>query len=346
MRKYKRSSLIIAIMLIAAMCVATTGISFGMTAKEAGEKKAEATKTYQEAEENAAKIMEEIDSTKAKIKDTESKIEKKQEEIKNQTNDLGKRLTAMYKTGTVGYVDVILNSKGIPELISNIGMVQKVLKNDQIILGALKDEQKKLEKMKDDLEKVNKELEVLEAEQKAIRDKFKAEAEEWEAKEKELEAQARAAAAAAVQRGSWGVDETIAHGGSTSGAYCWPTDSYYLTSEYGYRIHPITGQVDSFHNGIDLGARTGTPVYAIQDGMISRASWYYGYGNCIELDCGTGITALYGHLSGYNCSYGQYVTKGQVIGYVGSTGQSTGPHLHFTVYYTSNGNTFNPYNLY
>ena len=134
----------------------------------------------------------------------------------------------------------------------------------------------------------------------------------------------------------------------SSSGYAWPTRSnYMITSEYGWRIHPIFGDRRK-HNGIDIvlrgGGTSGSPVYAISDGIIVMASWYGGYGNCVQLDDGKGKTALYGHLSGYNCHNGQYVKKGQVIGYIGSTGNSTGPHLHFTVF--QNGTDINPWSLY
>jgi murein DD-endopeptidase MepM/ murein hydrolase activator NlpD len=130
------------------------------------------------------------------------------------------------------------------------------------------------------------------------------------------------------------------------GEYAWPTQSnWILTDKYGWRRCPFHGK--EFHNGLDIALSSGTkgsPVYAIADGYITRASWYGAYGNCIQYAVGNGYSVLCGHLSGYNCSAGQYVTKGSVIGYIGSTGASTGPHLHFTVF--QNGTTINPLSLY
>ena len=130
------------------------------------------------------------------------------------------------------------------------------------------------------------------------------------------------------------------------GEYAWPTMSnWVITSKYGWRICPFHGK--EFHNGIDIVLTSGTkgsPIYAIADGYVTRASWYGGYGNCVQYACGNGISVLCGHLSGYNCSDGQFVQKGSVIGYIGSTGNSTGPHLHFTVF--RNGESINPFSLY
>lgn len=103
-----------------------------------------------------------------------------------------------------------------------------------------------------------------------------------------------------------------------------------LTSNYGMRVHPILGGPRK-HEGIDLAAPRGTPVYAPADGVVEKASWFSSYGNFIEIDHGGSMETRYGHLSGYAVAAGDHVTKGQLIGYVGTTGRSTGPHLHYEV---------------
>lgn len=112
-----------------------------------------------------------------------------------------------------------------------------------------------------------------------------------------------------------------------------------VTSPYGYRVHPITG-VWRLHTGIDFGARSGTHIHACRGGTVVRASWYGGYGNAIIIDHGGGMQTLYAHQSGFAVGAGSRVAAGQHIGYVGSTGNSTGPHLHFEVYI--NGRTVDP----
>ena len=103
-----------------------------------------------------------------------------------------------------------------------------------------------------------------------------------------------------------------------------------MTSHYGLRTHPVLGGTRK-HEGIDLAAPSGTPVYAPADGFVQRASWFSSYGNFIELEHGGDLETRYGHLSGYAVAAGDHVTKGQLIGYVGTTGRSTGPHLHYEV---------------
>ncbi len=109
-----------------------------------------------------------------------------------------------------------------------------------------------------------------------------------------------------------------------------PLDDATLTSSYGSRIHPVLGSRRN-HNGVDLAQPTGTPVYATADGFVSRADYWGSYGNYIQIEHGGEMETRYAHLSGYAVAAGEQVRKGQLIGYVGSTGRSTGPHLHYEV---------------
>ena len=133
----------------------------------------------------------------------------------------------------------------------------------------------------------------------------------------------------------------------TSG-FAFPVEygSCYMSSGYGYRVHPITGVVGSFHTGIDItgGGIYGQPIVASRSGTVIVAEYYSnsGYGHYVMIDHGDGYQTLYGHCSSVIVSYGQTVKQGQVIAYVGSTGNSTGPHLHFEVRYQ--GSTLNPLN--
>jgi murein DD-endopeptidase MepM/ murein hydrolase activator NlpD len=109
-----------------------------------------------------------------------------------------------------------------------------------------------------------------------------------------------------------------------------PVQGFRLTSAYGMREHPVLGG-ERMHKGLDLAVAAGTPVLAPADGVVEKASWFSSYGNFIEIAHGGNMETRYGHLSGYNVVAGQHVHKGDVIGYVGSTGRSTGPHLHYEV---------------
>lgn len=140
---------------------------------------------------------------------------------------------------------------------------------------------------------------------------------------------------------STGSSEGSGNGSSSPSSEGWITPCSYvaLTSPYGWRIHPITGK-NSFHNGVDLANSQGTPIYAARSGTVTTATYSGAYGYYVTINHGDGYSTLYAHMTHYIVSAGQSVSQGQVIGYMGSTGWSTGPHLHYTVYL--NGNTVNP----
>jgi len=117
----------------------------------------------------------------------------------------------------------------------------------------------------------------------------------------------------------------------------------YMASGYGWRIDPVY-HTRRFHAGMDFTAPTGTKIYATANGSVMTSGWKQGYGNCVELNHGFGYVTLYGHMSAIKVRSGQYVKRGDVIGLVGSTGKSTGPHLHYEVHLR--GEIMNPANYY
>ena len=125
---------------------------------------------------------------------------------------------------------------------------------------------------------------------------------------------------------------------SGTGALMWPVNGV-ITSPFGYRNHPIFGR-QILHSGIDIGVDYGTPVHAADSGVVVEADWISGYGYAVVIDHGNGLSTLYGHNESLAVSAGQSVSKGQVIAYAGSTGNSTGPHVHFEV--RSNGEPVDP----
>ena len=170
----------------------------------------------------------------------------------------------------------------------------------------------------------------------------KKEAELAEAKAAEEAARQAALAAAAAAAAANGTSTGSGGGGggtSSSGTWMiWPSYTSYITSGYGYRVNPVSG-VYKLHSGSDIGASYGSAIYAAASGTVILAGWNGGYGNCVMINHGNGYTTLYGHMSSIAVSDGQSVSQGQVIGYVGSTGNSTGPHLHFEVRSSSTGGT-------
>lgn len=120
-----------------------------------------------------------------------------------------------------------------------------------------------------------------------------------------------------------------------------PVEEYFISSEFGYRIHPIHG-TRRMHKGIDLAAPTGTLVYATADGIVSKAHRWGSYGKIIEIEHVSTVHTRYAHLSDYAVSEGDEVKKGQLIGFIGSTGGATGPHLHYEIRFF--GEAIDPYN--
>ena len=116
--------------------------------------------------------------------------------------------------------------------------------------------------------------------------------------------------------------------------------SYYISSRFGWRVSPFDSSKRTYHGGIDMACPTGTPIYAASEGTVITAGWSNVYGNYVIVSHHSGYKTLYGHMSSILVTKGQYVYTTTKIGKVGSTGQSTGPHLHFTVY--KNGNSIDP----
>lgn len=113
-----------------------------------------------------------------------------------------------------------------------------------------------------------------------------------------------------------------------------------ITSPFGWRTHPITGEPDTFHSGTDIAAETGTPIVTLWDGQVVFSDYWGGYGNCVIVDHGNNTYTLYGHCSEIIVQAGENINQGQIIAYVGSTGNSTGPHLHLEIW--QNGQYVDP----
>ena len=290
---------------------------------------------------------EKIEDKKEEIKDKKAEIKKKQEEIQAQESGLNQRLVVMYKNGSIGFFDVLMGSNSISEFVSNVEMIQKIYENDVEVLKVLEKEHKKLEKEKKKLQKEEEELKVIQDDLAQKKKDLDAKVAELNVKQGELnkkkkvledkEDELKAAADKLVQEIKKLQDASRVYSG---GAFTWPVpSSTYISSSFGYRIHPIF-RTWKLHTGTDIGASYGANIVAAAEGKVIMAQWYGGYGNCVMIDHGSGIVTLYGHCSGYACSVGQEVKRGQVVAYVGSTGNSTGNHCHFEV--RINGEYVNP----
>ena len=283
-----------------------------------------------------------ISEGEAKLTTLEAELKEAEDKVQVQNDNLGSRLRNMYKNGTIGFVDVLLDSGSFTEFLTNLDMVEKVYSSDKEVLTGLQDAYDEIDKKKKEVEKLQTELneskKVAESEKstleasKATVEKQKAEISasntETQKMLDSLKADAAAMSQNAVENGSSSSDSSY-----TGGAMAWPVPSVgtsNITSIFGWRIHPIFGEGRG-HTGVDIGASYGSSVVAANPGRVIYAGWYGGYGNCVQIDHGGGVVTLYGHNSSLNVSVGQQVSRGQTIAYIGSTGYSTGPHCHFEV---------------
>lgn len=172
-------------------------------------------------------------------------------------------------------------------------------------------------------------------------EKFRSLFNNWQSLEDSNVPQLAAVAEAAGQAGlnASAGRPSIAAIGSVSIPSRMPVEGVKLTSSYGMRVHPVLGGRRA-HKGIDLAGPVGTPIYATADGVISKAEWFSSYGLYVSIEHGGALQTRYGHMSRLNVASGQRVRKGEIIGFIGTTGRSTGPHLHYEV--RVNGEAVNP----
>ncbi|MBE6034207.1 murein hydrolase activator EnvC family protein [Aminipila sp.] len=279
-----------------------------------------------------------IAATQQKIKEALAQLDELEKNMEVQTNNLNGRLRNMYKNGSVGFLDVLLGSTGITDLMTNMDRVQRIYDNDKQVMEELQAQHNLIEAQRKNLLQLQSNLvaaqqeeaqkkEALNEDKSVVADK-KAEVasdnKALEEMEKAFLAEANRLKAEILASQSTG---TTYNGGSMA----WPAPGVTrITSPFGYRIHPIL-KVKKLHTGVDIGAPSGTTIVAANAGTVIKAGWNNSYGNMIMIDHGGGIVTLYAHNSSLLVKYGDVVSRGQAISKSGSTGQSTGPHLHFEV---------------
>lgn len=325
----------------------------------------EATEAYDpkisKAAKRTLKLEGEVAKLKAKCARTQADIDKTQAEFETQRALLSDRVEASYKQGGQWfYLDVLLGSADFDDLIARTELVTRVIESNNSVASNLASTKAELESAKVILDrsleemdlkrkeaaKVEKELRSLRAarqrsvnEQTALQDRKEGLVAENKANAKRLRALAEAEEAESDR-----IASMLSGGGSGrfSGSMAWPVpSSSRITSSFGWRVHPIF-KTKKFHTGIDIGAPSGAAIVAGAKGKVISAGYRGGYGNTVMIDHGDGVVTLYAHQrsGGIKVSVGEKVDKGERIGTVGSTGYSTGPHLHFEV--RVNGTPKNP----
>lgn len=285
-----------------------------------------------------------IASTNSKISKMDAQIEKKKEELEKSEDSMDSRLRAMYKSGSVGFIQILFSSEDAEDLISNAIMLRKIYENDQQIVtdldrqySSLKSDQKKLKKLKGDLAREKEQVAAKKKDLDAKTAKLNSAIASVDANNRRLQQE--------ICESEQETNQLAHYGGGSGGTYSggtfmWPCDSRYVSCEFGKRICPIHGREQ--HSGMDIAASYGTKIYAAASGTVTLASSGGSFGKHVMISHGSGLVTLYAHCSTLLVHSGQHVKRGQVIARVGSTGDSTGPHLHFTVY--KSGTPVNPRN--
>ncbi len=293
-------------------------------------------------------------STQRRIDWTTVQLDAAKASLKLHDEMLKRRLVDVYENGDLTYMNMLISARSFSEFVERWEDLRLLIAANQRTVRSRRAAERRVAAIEADLERTRMELQREEAAQQEARSQLDslaserqnlvqlaavrrhsvasevaeieslsaAEESQLEAlileRERELEAQQRAAgiAGGAVSQGS-------------RGGFSWPVTGT-ITSPFGWRSNPFGGSPE-FHQGLDIAAPSGTTVTASAAGTVIMAQWYGGYGNYVLIDHGGGYSTGYGHLSAIYVANGQTVQRGQAIGAVGSTGQSTGPHLHFEI---------------
>ena len=295
-------------------------------------------------------------STQAEIELNTTELTQTQRDLEQQRDQVRARARATFMYGSPSYPETVLDIDTANDLGASLQYMRSLVHADQNQAEQIATLERKYEAMLERLERLravqdeareqraterDRVADIVE-ERRQVAEELEQRAAEHEAILAELERDERRYADAVddLEAESAAIEDRLADlarrqrtgasGGTparSSGSFQWPVNGS-VTSGFGYRTHPVLG-TQRLHAGVDFGAASGTPIVAAASGTVVSAGWQGGYGNAVIIDHGGGEATLYGHQSRLAVSTGARVSRGEVIGYVGSTGMSTGPHLHF-----------------
>ncbi|MHB9109337.1 MAG: M23 family metallopeptidase [Armatimonadota bacterium] len=292
-----------------------------------------------------------LERTRIELHNATIALARAKREFAASQQEASRHLVALYQRGEPGYLELMLASDDFGTMIQRSELAQYMMEQDREVLARLKDRKESCDRYQNEVDQKKREVaslqqraEVTNSRNLRVRNSANATLQSKRAEMDALEAEL-----AALERDSNAVASmlrSMQRSGKGRARYNGPRYAVgglpvagRISSGYGYRMHPIL-KYRRLHTGIDISAPTGTPIHAAGGGEVIWASWRGGYGNTIIIDHGGGKATLYAHMSRYNAGVGKRVSKGDVIGYVGSTGLSTGPHLHYEV--RINGTPVNP----
>ena len=305
-------------------------------------------------------VSDELERTNALLAQTEIDLAEAEEKYDAQYAALKERVRYMYENGDIGYLEMLFSVESFEDFLNQLEYISCIVEYDQNMernlletertiaakLAEITAKQKEVAVLSAQLERKQHALEEAEAVKTAmvhtlLEDEKNAlqTAKDFEDANAQVAAQIRKieaeqAAAEAAKRAAAAKANAAANAASTvsyNGKFLWPVPGYSrISSGYSWRTSPINGKRE-FHTGIDIPAPKNTNIIAADSGVVVTAGWINGYGNTVVISHGGGVSTLYGHANSLLVSVGQEVARGQVIAKVGSTGWSTGPHLHFQV---------------
>ena len=365
-RKRALSLLCAACMAASLLCMAkpvpTYADSLSDQLQEARDAQAELEKQIEAIQSDKSKALEEkalLDRQNDKLRSEISLLQQQSDETQTRITELTQKEQEQYELfcrqvreeeerGTVSYWSVLFKASSFTDLLARMDFVNEVMDYDRQVISDLQATRRQLTEDKAALEQQKSEMESsqtklqqqVDAASTLIREYEETEAGHQAMLDEAAEDEARIQALIRQQQ-SGGSSGGSGSSGSNSGVdgYIWPTNNTrVVTSPYGERWCPFHGYES--HNGADIDAARGSAVLAAKSGRVIQAGWNGGYGISVMIAHDDGITTLYGHMDGCSVSVGQTVSQGETIGICGSTGNSTGAHIHYTMY--KNGGTIDP----
>ncbi len=308
--------------------------------------------TLEKKEKDLQKTQAQLNAKKEDISELQKELNSYLSQYNKRQNASAERIRTIYKMKNTLVLDLLISTTSISQFLDRIYYQNLIIQADKkkmrllktearkvaVVKQKLEYERKRLTKIEKNIDKERKSIEKTIRQNKKMIDKFQKDRRAYERAERELERQSNNLATM--------ISKTTKDSGVVvTGGFLMPVTGK-ISSPYGEREHPIF-KSKKMHTGIDIAAAMGTPIKASNAGKVIYSGWYGGYGRVVILDHGscTGLptTTLYAHMSRQKVVVGQNVVRGQVIGLVGSTGYSTGPHLHFEV--RINGKHQNPRNF-
>jgi murein DD-endopeptidase MepM/ murein hydrolase activator NlpD len=295
-----------------------------------------------EFSERLREIRTELSLAKSRHEVVRRQVRESRDRLQKKRRALGHRLREIELEGNASYLQVLLHAKSFTQFLVNGEYLQRVVDSQKKLIAAVQHEREILEQRREAAQRTVNEI-------RALEDDFREKVSDLgKIQDKQAELLARlqfhrkklenyVSGLEHITQEMENKLQTIIRSRSTAlgpiipgtGRFIYPVSGP-ITSPFGYRVHPVMGTT-RFHSGLDFGVDQGTPIRCADNGVVIHADWYGGYGNCVIVQHSNDLSTLYAHQSELLVKQGDTIMQGQPVGRVGSTGMSTGPHLHFEV---------------